>query len=111
MQSVNSFSFAEFKALLEKIVTAEGVSFEGVADDPIGDSINLTFFPDQEPIVDRIVRRARKDLLWHNHIDQNAWREEGFTFEIAKSFIIRPACWSLRFSFSDSYQLIENFQS
>ncbi|HRH76265.1 MAG TPA: hypothetical protein PK129_02870, partial [Cellvibrionaceae bacterium] len=71
----------------------------------------LSFAPDQELIIDRIVRRARIDLLRHNNIDQGAWREDGFTFEIEKSFIVQPGCWSLNFSFADRYRLVENSQS
>lgn len=111
MQNTQSFAFSEFKVHLGAIVADEGISFDEIADDPKGDSINLTFGSDQEPTIDRVVRRTRKDLLRHNHIDLGAWREDGFTFEIKKSFIVRPACWSLSFSFAERYRFVENFQS
>ncbi len=105
-----SKEFTAFIARLGEIVADEGINLEVVADAPIGDSINLSFAPDQELIIDRIVRRARIDLLRHNNIDQGAWREEGFTFEIKKSFIVQPGCWSLSFSFAERYRLVENSQ-
>ncbi len=106
-----SKEFPVFIARLGSILADEGINFEVVADAPVGDSINLSFAPDQELIIDRIVRRARIDLLRHNNIDQGAWREDGFTFEIEKSFIVQPGCWSLNFSFADRYRLVESSQS
>lgn len=105
--------FVEFVEKLKPIVEAEGVTYSEIADRPDLDecSVTITFFQSQEETVDRIIRSARKSLLRHNSMDFKAWGDDGYTFEVYKSFVNSHDYWSLTFLFADRYKLVEAFQA
>lgn len=103
--------YVGFLVDFQKIVEAAGVNYNEIVDSPdvAGRSVNLTFWRQQEEVVDKIIRQTRRELLKDNRFDHKG-DNAGYVFDIYKSYIGCREYWSLQVRLSARYSFTEDAQ-